>query len=91
MAFRCANQPMQNLPPVVTTDGNLTILLDPYFDGKSTSTSCKSDCSTKRCKCNKNGLICTDMCKCLNCKNNNDENDIIATQDIELDDFDYFI
>ena len=31
------------------------------------------------------------MCKCLNCENNNDENDIIATQDIELDDFDYFI
>ena len=28
------------------------------------------------------------MCKCLNCKNNNDESDIVAPQDIELDDFD---
>ena len=53
--------------------------------------SCKLDCSTKTCKCNKNGLICTDMCKCLNCKNNNNKSDIVDPQDIELDDFYDFI
>ena len=31
--------------------------------------SCKSDCATNRCKCHKNDFICTDMCKCTQCKN----------------------
>lgn len=32
--------------------------------------SCEGGCTTKRCKCLKNNLVCTDMCKCEGCKNN---------------------
>ncbi|XP_065677405.1 uncharacterized protein LOC136092782 [Hydra vulgaris] len=27
------------------------------------------DCSTKRCSCNKAGVVCTDLCKCNGCRN----------------------
>jgi hypothetical protein len=30
---------------------------------------CKSSCSSNRCKCFKNNLVCTDMCKCNSCEN----------------------
>ena len=30
---------------------------------------CQTGCKTKRCKCLKNDLVCTDMCKCRDCKN----------------------
>ncbi|XP_066928999.1 uncharacterized protein [Clytia hemisphaerica] len=38
---------------------------------------CKTGCQSKRCKCLKNNLICTDMCRCTNCKNDgtNDDED----------------
>ena len=35
---------------------------------------CKTDCTNNRCKCHKNGLPCTDMCKCVKCKNDGSEN-----------------
>ena len=45
---------------------------------------CKSNCKTNRCKCKKNHLTCTDMCKCINCDNSGtQEND---DSDIEIDD-----
>ena len=100
MVLRCANQPMQNLPPAVDyrwelNDSSYIPILTENLPApleliELSVCSCKSDCSTKRCKCNKNGLICTDMCRYLNCKNN-DESDIVAPQDIEIDDFDDFI
>ena len=34
---------------------------------------CKSDCSTDRCRCHKNNLRCTEMCRCDKCENS--END----------------
>lgn len=38
--------------------------------------SCKTDCSTARCTCRKNKLICTDMCKCSDeCENDDVDND----------------
>ncbi|MEO0688203.1 MAG: hypothetical protein AAFY76_24880 [Cyanobacteria bacterium J06649_11] len=38
--------------------------------------SCKQDCSTARCHCRKNKLICTDMCKCSDkCENDGVEDD----------------
>ena len=99
--LRRANQTMQNLPPAVDygwelNDSSYILILTENLPApleliELSVCSCKSDCSTKRCKCNKNGLICTDMCKCLNCKNNDDESGIVAPQDIELDDFDDFI
>ena len=36
---------------------------------------CKSECSTNRCKCRKNGLPCMDTCKCKGCENTGDDND----------------
>ena len=36
--------------------------------------SCRSDCSTKRCSCNKAGVNCTDFCKCNGCSNHGDRN-----------------
>ena len=30
---------------------------------------CKTKCTTRRCKCFKNKLPCTDMCKCVDCEN----------------------
>ncbi len=46
--------------------------------------SCKTGCTTKRCKCLKHKLICTDMCKCQNCENDNN------FYDENYDDFEYF-
>ena len=46
---------------------------------------CKTVCTTSRCKCRKNGLPCTDMRKCLNCKNDGTEDDD-SDSDLEFDD-----
>ena len=35
--------------------------------------SCKTNCDSNQCKCYKNELICSDMCKCVECYNNHDE------------------
>ncbi len=43
------------------------------------SCGCKTDCSSKRCTCNKSGLACTDACNCSNdCANtrNDDQNNL---------------
>ena len=45
----------------------------------------KTDCNTNRCKCLKNdGLKCTEMCKCENCKNVESE-DLINLHDHDLE------
>lgn len=36
---------------------------------------CKKSCDSKRCTCVKSGLVCTEMCFCVNCENQNEEND----------------
>ena len=46
---------------------------------------CKTVCTTNRFKCRKNGLPCTDMCKCLNCKKDGTEDDD-SDSDLEFDD-----
>ena len=51
------------------------------------SCSCKSNCLTNRCQCRKNGFICTDMCKCVNCEND----DCYEKAAVESDDDDYDI
>ena len=30
---------------------------------------CKTGCSNMQCKCNKNSLVCTEMCLCTGCEN----------------------
>ena len=49
-----------------------------------------TDCTTRRCKCNEDGLICPDMYNCFHCKKNHDESNIAAPQKIELDYFEDF-
>ena len=34
---------------------------------------CQSGCKTKRCGCLKSGLQCTDLCRCKDCHNGQDE------------------
>ena len=52
--------------------------------------SCKANnsCSTQRCRCQSNGLKCTDVCGCSNCqnsmrddKNEEDENEYVESKD----------
>lgn len=45
---------------------------------------CKSNCSTKRCKCFKNDLVCTDMCKCSSCENDGNRDDADDESDVAL-------
>ena len=49
--------------------------------------SCKTGCKTRRCKCLKHDLVCTDICKCKNCENdgstNSDEEFESVDSDIE--------
>lgn len=33
---------------------------------------CKTGCATLRCGCQKEGIFCTEMCTCINCKNAHD-------------------
>ena len=48
---------------------------------------CKSKCTSNRCKCFKNNLICTDMCKCEPCENKEEHHDDNEEgTDFEIDD-----
>ena len=52
---------------------------------------CKSKCSTNRCKCYKNHLACTDMCKCCDCENNTEEHSADEIDNYSYDDDEYDI
>ena len=53
-----------------------------------TMCSCTTNCSTNRCKCRKHNLVCTDVCKCEGCEN--EEQDQYIDKEIILsDDDDY--
>ena len=43
--------------------------------------SCKTKCITSKCKCGKNALQCADMCKCVDCEND----DVHDASDNELE------
>ena len=46
--------------------------------------SCKTGCSSGRCTCKKNNLLCTEMCKCSDaCENSNcnEKEDIYESED----------
>ena len=36
---------------------------------------CKTKCTTLRCKCKKNALVCSEMCLCIDCMNTNEIED----------------
>ena len=45
----------------------------PEYSLEMSSCGCKKTrCVTGRCQCSSNGLTCTDLCKCLDCNNNNE-------------------
>ena len=48
------------------------------------SCKCRKPCNLQnKCSCHKNGLLCTDMCKCTFCENKLDEED--DDEDVEND------
>ena len=51
------------------------------------SCSCKKDCEKEHCSCASNGLPCTDMCKCKNCSNVIQVDDIIHDEE-DIEDYD---
>ena len=73
-----------NLVPIMTDD-----LPAPTGLIELSMCSCKTGCSSGRCTCKKNNLLCTEMCKCSHaCENSdcNEEEDIYASED-EISDF----
>ena len=49
----------------------VTTLLPPAPESiiHLTMCGCKAGCKIQRCKCQKNGLKCSEMCKCQDCEN----------------------
>ena len=45
-------------------------VVKPADLGTVVSCSCKSNCETNRCSCRKSSLMCTQLCKCKQCTNN---------------------
>ena len=80
LVLKRSDVPIQNLPPPESYGWELNNRsLDPIMTDNLPAPialielsvcSCKGDCSNKRCKCLKNELVCTDMCKCNGCTNN---------------------
>ena len=54
-----------SLDPIMTDN-----LPGPFAFIELSMWSCKTGCKTRRCKCLKYDLVCTDMSKCKNCENN---------------------
>ena len=85
MVLRRSHLPLQKLPPVTNfgwevVDELLTPVMTDQLPTPITllemsACSCQTKCLTRRCKCYKNGFVCTDMCKCNNCLNSDDAND----------------
>ena len=50
------------------------------------SCGCKKGCQMDRCHCRKNELLCTEMCRCKDCRNTDteyDKLDYIANLDLD--------
>lgn len=78
--MKTSNTPMPDLPnvedygwklvetkpqPIMTSD-----LLVPTGLIELTRCGCKTKCDTNRCSCHKHNIICTDLCSCNQCENN---------------------
>ena len=97
MVLRRAHLPIQNLPPATNYGWEsvhssfVPILTEnlpaPLALIELSVCSCKSDCTKKRCRCHKNDFVCTDICKCSQCKNTEDSEDFLE-EDIDLEDSD---
>ena len=72
-----------NLVPIMT--GGLAAPTDLI---ELSMCSCKTGCSSGRCTCKKNNLLCTEMCKCSDaCENSNcNEKESIYESEDEISD-----
>ena len=91
LVLKRSHMAIQNLPPPQNYGWELNgESLDPILTDNLPAPlglielsvcGCNGDCSTKRCKCYKNKFVCTDMCKCTSCSND----DVYESSDQELD------
>lgn len=90
--WRHATQPVLNLPNfcdygwTVDDDGNVSIkwmTLAPAPDSilEFVNCKCKKGCETNRCSCLKAAMKCSDLCKCIGCRNNDGNNEGILDCD----------
>ena len=54
-----------NITPILTDN-----LPAPIYLIELSAGGCKTGCKTNPCKCMKSGFTCTNMCKCVQCENN---------------------
>ena len=54
----------ENPQPIMTNDA-----LIPSDLIELKRCGCKTKCDTNRCRCFKNTIVCTDLCSCTNCEN----------------------
>ena len=69
--------------PVMTTNPPA-----PESTIELTACGCKTGCKSDRCRCRKNKFVCTEMCRCKECENtenDNYESDDLSGTDVEDD------
>ena len=85
---------IQNLPDPCgfgweLDNGNLVLIMTDDLPAPTglielSTCTCKTGCSSGRCTCKKNNLLCTEMCKCSDaCENSNcnEKEDIYESED----------
>ena len=86
--------PLHNHGWTRETDRDLTIFWDTEENRKKVKSrvyllmkgcSCKSGCSSNRCGCRKNGELCGPGCRCVNCRNTEEETVDDSDTDLEMD------
>ena len=86
--------PLHNHGWTRETDGNFSIFWDTEENRKRVKSrvdllmkgcGCKSGCSSNRCGCRKSGELCRPGCRCVNCKNTEEETADIDESETEMD------
>ena len=70
------------------TDGHLTVDWTSEAPAPKSvlalvACGCRTDCSTRRCQCRVQGLVCTDACRCQTCQNCLDDDTDDDNDDLE--------
>ena len=75
----CYYQNCKNRPPINSTNNiKINHHLKKENEKKKVFCTCsKSECKLKYCKCFKLGLKCSNLCKCVKCKNDKSNNNIL--------------
>ena len=72
-----------DLPPAPSTLLELT-----YCSCKKTSCEEPKTAGKGRCSCRQHNVICTDLCKCINCQNSAQTGDNMEEEDTDIEDED---